>query len=165
MPHHFYCVKLQPVYNDQSLIFFSPSLSYSLSTQLFISVFFVSAHLFMCKWYSQCKHVNVNLHNLFQSLINSPSHTKAPEYYTSRSVNTSCVVDIITLCNLIASLHASFNSLASAHLLFCPCIANFIISSTPRLFDDGPFHCQGFYLFIAKLLVQLVGKLTKCGGW
>lgn len=57
---------------------------------------------------SQCEQVNVNLHYLSLSLMNSPSLPKSLEYYTSQSVSTSWVVNIITLCDLIASLQASF---------------------------------------------------------
>lgn len=63
--------------------------------------------------------VNVNLHYLSLSFMNSPSFPRSLEYYTSHSVNTSKVVNIITLCNLITSLQASFNYLVPACLSFC----------------------------------------------
>lgn len=81
---------------------------------------------------SQREPVNVNLHYLFLSLMNNPSLPKSLEYYASQSVNTSWVVNIIPLCNLIASLQAVFDSLVSARLSFCHCIKrHFYISSIP----------------------------------
>lgn len=73
----------------------------------------------MCKSLSQREPVNVNLHYLSLSFMNSPSLPKSLEYYTSHSVNTSKVVNIIALCNLIASLRASFNYLVPACLSLC----------------------------------------------
>lgn len=110
---------------------------YSLSLYALVwSVFFVSAHyIFMCKCLSLSlrEQVNVNLHYLSLSLMNSPCLPKSLECYTSQSVNTSSVVNLIALCNLIASLPASFSSLVSACLSFCHFLktAHFNISSVP----------------------------------
>lgn len=42
--------------------------------------------------------------------MSRPRLAKSQEYYASPSVNTSRLVNIIRLCNLIASPHAAFDS-------------------------------------------------------
>lgn len=53
---------------------------------------------------SQCEQVNVILHYLSLRLMNSPYFQDLLEYYMSQSVNTTNVVYIITLRNLIVCL-------------------------------------------------------------
>lgn len=48
--------------------------------------------------------------------MNSAGLSKWLEYSISQRVNASRLVNTITLCNLIASLHASFTSWASPRL-------------------------------------------------
>lgn len=127
MPHQFF---LQRVYNEtfsatwstnnQPLLFSLICLTHSACTQLFSVFFCFSTYIHVQMLLSQ--QVNVSLHYLSLGLMNSPSLTKSLEYYTSQSVNTSWVANIIRLCNLIDSLHASFNSSVSARLPFCHCI-------------------------------------------
>lgn len=69
--------------------------------------------------HAQWRQVNVILHYLSLSLMNTSSFSKSLQYYTSQSVNTS---KVITSCNSIASLRASFNSLVSVCPSSCHCI-------------------------------------------
>lgn len=67
-------------------------------------------HIYECTNPARCERVNAELHYLSQSLMSRPRLTKSQEYYTSPSVNTSRLVNIIRLCNLIASPQAAFDS-------------------------------------------------------
>ena len=113
---------VQPLLLSSCLCFVSVSLTKPVHNCLKRFLCFSSLYIHVPVPLSQREQVNVNLHYLSLSLMNSPSLPESLEYYTSQSVNTSRLVNIITLCNLIASLQASFNSLVPACLSSCHCI-------------------------------------------